>query len=99
MANIVINYNKRLRPDLSNLGLLLLVGDKAIRQFFLYEKDIGWLVFWEFDPKILESLWLMASAVWGEITLAEGLCDWGRQAMALLNDTLSYALHGKPRSG
>jgi hypothetical protein len=35
----------------------------------------------------------MASATWGGgITLAEGLHDWGRRAVLLLNYTLSFAL-------
>jgi hypothetical protein len=59
----------------SNKGLLLLVGDYPIRQLDLYEKDFGWMPFWELNPEVLASLWLMASATWGEITLAEGLHD------------------------
>jgi hypothetical protein len=34
----------------------------------------------------------MASATWGEITSAEGLHDWGRRAVPLLNYTLALAL-------
>jgi hypothetical protein len=34
----------------------------------------------------------MASATWGEITSAEGLHDWVRQAVLLLNYTLAFAL-------
>jgi hypothetical protein len=34
----------------------------------------------------------MASATWGEITSAEGLHDWGRRAVPLLNYTLAFAL-------
>jgi hypothetical protein len=34
----------------------------------------------------------MASASWGEITSAEGLNDWGRRAVPLLNYTLALQL-------
>jgi hypothetical protein len=34
----------------------------------------------------------MASATWGKITSAEGLHDWGRRAVPLLNYTLAFAL-------
>jgi hypothetical protein len=39
---------------------------------------------WELNPEVLGSLWLMASATWDEITLAEGLHDRGRRAVPLL---------------
>jgi hypothetical protein len=34
----------------------------------------------------------MASATWGEIASAEGLHDWGRRAVPLLNYTPEFAL-------
>jgi hypothetical protein len=34
----------------------------------------------------------MASATWGEITLAEGFHDWGRLTVPLLDYTLAFAL-------
>jgi hypothetical protein len=34
----------------------------------------------------------MASVTWGENTLAEGLHDWERRALPLLNYTLEYTL-------
>jgi hypothetical protein len=49
----------------SNKGLLLLVGDYPIRQLVLYEKDFGWMAFWELNPEMLGSLWLMASVTLG----------------------------------
>jgi hypothetical protein len=45
---------------------LLLVGYDPIRQLVLYEKDFGWMAFWELNPEVLGSLWLMASATWGK---------------------------------
>jgi hypothetical protein len=38
------------------------------------------------------SIWLITSAAGGGITLAEGLRDWGRRAVPLLNCTLALAL-------
>jgi hypothetical protein len=38
---------------------------------------------WGLNPEVLGSLWLMASATWGEITSAEGLHDRGRRAVPL----------------
>jgi hypothetical protein len=46
----------------------------------------------ELNPEVLGSLWLMASKTWWGITLAEGLHDWGRRAVPLLNYTLAFAL-------
>jgi hypothetical protein len=40
----------------------------------------------------------MASATWGEITSAEGLHDWGRRAVPLLNYTLAFALQLRKRT-
>jgi hypothetical protein len=82
----------------SNQGLLLLVGDYPIRQLVLYEKDFGWMAFWKLNPEEFGSLWLMASATWRKITLAEGLHDWGRQAEPLLNYTLAFALQLRKRT-
>jgi hypothetical protein len=42
------------------------VGDYSIRQLVLYEKDFGWMAFWELNPEVLGSLWPMASATWGQ---------------------------------
>jgi hypothetical protein len=75
MVNIALNYNggNMLRQrgfvvaeglDLSNYAILLLVGDYAIRQLVLYEKDIGSMAFWELDSEVLGKFWLMASASW-----------------------------------
>jgi hypothetical protein len=50
--------------DLSNQGILLLVGDYSIRQLVLYENNFLWMAFWELDPEVLGSLWLMAPATW-----------------------------------
>jgi hypothetical protein len=49
----------------SNQVLLLLVEDYPIRQIVFCEKDFGWMALWELNPKVLGSLWLMASATWG----------------------------------
>jgi hypothetical protein len=57
--------SRRKALTFSNKGLLLLVGDYPIRQLVLYEKDFVWMVFWELNPEVLGSLWLMASATWG----------------------------------
>jgi hypothetical protein len=40
-------------------------GDYPIRQLILYEKDFGWMAFWELEPGSVE------------IILADGLCDLG----------------------
>jgi hypothetical protein len=64
---------------------LLLVEDYPITQPVLCEKDFGYMAPWELNTEVLGSLWLMASATWGEITLAEGIHDWGRRAVPLLN--------------
>jgi hypothetical protein len=37
----------------------------------------------------------MASATLGEVTSSEGLRDWGRRAVPLLNYTLAFALKPK----
>jgi hypothetical protein len=39
--------------DLSNKGFLLLVEDYPVRQLVLYEKDFGWVAFWELNPEVL----------------------------------------------
>jgi hypothetical protein len=49
---------------LGAMGLLLLVGDYSIRQLVLHEKDFGWMAFWELNPEVLGSLWLMAFVTW-----------------------------------
>jgi hypothetical protein len=38
---------------------------------------------WGLNSELLVSLWLMASATWGDITSAEGLHDWGRWVVPL----------------
>jgi hypothetical protein len=58
-------------------------GDYPIRQLVLYEKNFDWMALWELNPEMLGSLWLMASAAWGEVTLAEGLHDCRRRAVPL----------------
>jgi hypothetical protein len=68
------------------------VGDWPITQRVLCKKDFGWISLWGLNPEMLWSLWLMASATWGEITSAEGLHDWRRRAVPLLNYTLTFAL-------
>jgi hypothetical protein len=62
------------------------------------------MALWGFNPEVLESLWLMASETWGEITSAEGLHDWGRWAVPLFELYPGICLtteenHGKPQSG
>jgi hypothetical protein len=76
----------------SDQGLLLLVGDYPIRQRVLCKKDYGWMALWGLNTELLGSLWLMASATWGENHSVEGLHDWGRQAVPLLNYTLAFSL-------
>jgi hypothetical protein len=49
------------------------------------------MALWELNLEVLGSLWLMAFATWGKITSAEGLHDWGRRAVSLLNYTLAFA--------
>jgi hypothetical protein len=39
--------------DLSNEGLLLLVGGYPIRQRIFYEKDFCWVAMWELELEIL----------------------------------------------
>jgi hypothetical protein len=59
----------------------------------LYEKDFGWMPFWELDPEVLGSLWPKATATWGGgMTLAEGPHDWERRAKPPLNCILSFAI-------
>jgi hypothetical protein len=55
------------------------------------KKDFGWMALWALNLEILGSLWLMASTTWGEITSAEGLHNWGRRAVPLLNYILAFA--------
>jgi hypothetical protein len=50
---------------------------------------------WELNPEDLGSLWLMALRLREEIILAEGLHNWGRRAVHLLNDTRAFALQQK----
>jgi hypothetical protein len=50
------------------------------------------MALWGLNPEVLWSLWLMASATWGKITSAEGLNDWGKRAVPLLNYTLAFTL-------
>jgi hypothetical protein len=90
--------------DFSFYGILLLVGDYPIRQHIIYEKDFGWMAFWELDLEELRSLWLMACTARGGITLDEVLHDWGMQTMPLLELYPGICLateenHGKPQSG
>jgi hypothetical protein len=69
------------------------VGDHPIKRRVLYEKDFGWMAFWELNPEVLGSLWLMTLRLrGGGITLAEALPDSGRRAVSLLNYTLGFAL-------
>jgi hypothetical protein len=68
------------------------VGDCPIRQRVLCEKDFAWMALKGLNPEVFGSLWLMTSATWGEITSAEGLHDWGRRAVPLLNYTLAFSL-------
>jgi hypothetical protein len=44
----------------------MLVGDHAVRQLVLFEKDIGWMAFWKLNPEVLVYLRLMTSANCGE---------------------------------
>jgi hypothetical protein len=37
------------------------MADCSLRQLVLYEKDFGWMAFWELDPEVLKSLWLKAT--------------------------------------
>jgi hypothetical protein len=76
----------------SHKGLLLLVGDCPIRQRVLCKNNFCWMALWGLNPEFLGSLWLMASATWGDITSAEDLHDWGRRAVPLLNYTLAFEL-------
>jgi hypothetical protein len=41
------------------------VGDHYIGQLVLYEKEFCLIDFWELDPEVLGSLWLMAFAILG----------------------------------
>jgi hypothetical protein len=74
----------------------LLVGDYCIRKLVLYEKDFGWMAFWELDPEVLGLLWLVGfcdlGGGGGGNTFAVCRQDWGRQAMPLLNYTVPFAL-------
>jgi hypothetical protein len=73
-------------PDLPDEGLFLCVGNYAIRQLVLREKNFGRLAFWEWHPDVLGSLLSMASATLGRgITLAEDLCFTAEEK------------HGKPQ--
>jgi hypothetical protein len=40
------------------------VGDCPIRELVLYQKDFGWMAFWELNPEALGSLWLKAFGIW-----------------------------------
>jgi hypothetical protein len=82
----------------SNQGLLILVGDCPIWQLVLCEKDFGSL---GVEPRVFGLLWLMASATWGgggEITSAEGLHDWGRRGVPLLNYTVAFTIQPRKSS-
>jgi hypothetical protein len=54
--------------------------------------NFGWMDVWDLNPEGLGSLWLTTSVIWGEIILAEGLNDWGRRTVPLLNYALAFAL-------
>jgi hypothetical protein len=41
------------------------LDDDTIRQIVIYENDFGWIDFWELNPEVLGSLWLIAFATWG----------------------------------
>jgi hypothetical protein len=64
--------------------LLLLVGDYPIMQRVPCEKYFGCMALWKWNPEVLGSLWLMASATWAETISADGLHDWGRLASPFL---------------
>jgi hypothetical protein len=69
------------------------MGGDPIRQLVLCERNFGWMDVWELNPEGLGSHWLMASATWWwGVNLAEGLHDWGRRAVPLLNYNLAFAL-------
>jgi hypothetical protein len=70
------------------------VGDYPIRQLGLYQKDFGWVAFWELDPEVLGSISLMSSATWGrvEITSAESPHNWVRRVVPLLNYAMAFIL-------
>jgi hypothetical protein len=44
-TNIIFVMGERL--EFSNQRSLLLVGDYSIWQLVLYEKDLGWMAFWD----------------------------------------------------
>jgi hypothetical protein len=52
------------------------------------------MAFWELNPEVLGSLWLMASATCGGggITLDKGLHDCERRSVPLLNYTLAFSI-------
>jgi hypothetical protein len=74
------------------------MGDCHIRQRVLCKKDFGWMALWGLNPDVLGSLCLMASATWGGMTSAEGLHDWGGQAVPISIITLTFALQLRKRT-
>jgi hypothetical protein len=46
------------------LGYCYWWEDGSIRQLVLYEKNFSWMDVWEFNPEMLGSFWLTASATW-----------------------------------
>jgi hypothetical protein len=90
--------------EFPNNGLLLLVGDYSIRQLVLYEKDFGWMAFWELNREVLGSLLLMVSAAWGRRSVwmkafmigEGGPCPFGLCPGICL---ITEEKHGKPQSG
>jgi hypothetical protein len=53
------------------------MGDYPERPIVLYEKNFGYVAFWEFNPEVLGSLWLIAS-----MTLAGGGGGGGKNHFA-----------------
>lgn len=65
VINVALKYNRHGgRPRLVKLGTTATGGRLTLRQLLLYEKNFGWIVFWQLDPEVLGPLWLKACVTW-----------------------------------
>jgi hypothetical protein len=82
-------------PDLFRPGAVAAGGRSCHQATCASAKDFSYTAFWESNPEVLGSLWLMASAKFGRgggITLFESLHIWRRREMPLSNYTVAFPL-------
>jgi hypothetical protein len=70
-----------------------------VRQVVLYEKNFGWLDVWELNSERWDRYGWGPERLWGGIIWAEGLHDWGMQAVPLFSYTLAFALQLRKSTG